>query len=328
MKEIIIKKEFSNQRADKFVRKYLNDAPLSFIYKLFRKKDIKVNGHWIKQDYILKENDLLRIYVNDEQMSEFIKPLEYLKDNFDIDIIYEDKNILIINKPSGILVHGDSNEKRITLTNKVLGYLINKSEFNPNDRGFIPSPCHRLDRNTSGLIIYAKNIISSQILMNEFKNHDNLIKTYIGLVKGEVTKPGEINAPLYKDEDTGKVLIRSLKEGGKKALTIYTPITFNKDFSLLKLSLITGRTHQIRVHTSYIGHPLVGDSKYGDFKLNKEFEKNYNYKNQFLHSYSITFKVIPGILSYLSNKTFIAKIPNNKLKILNQIYNNFNPNNI
>lgn len=328
MKEIKIKKEFSNQRVDKFVRKYLNDAPLSFIYKLFRKKDVKINDHWVKPEYILKCDDNLKIYVTDEQLNDFIKPLEYSKINFDIDIIYEDENILIVNKPSGILVHGHINEKRITLSNKVLGYLVNKNEYNPNDRGFVPSPCHRLDRNTSGLVIFAKNIISSQILMEEFKTHNNLSKVYIGLVKGKVNNKGKIDAPLYKDENTGKVTIKSIKDGGKNALTYYEPICFNELYSLLKINIVTGRTHQIRVHLSYIDHPLIGDSKYGDFNINKIFEKDFNYKNQFLHAYSISFNKLPNELSYLSNKTFKAKLPLNKEKIIYQIYNNFDINNI
>ena len=133
MKEILIKKEFSNQRADKFVRKFLNDAPLSFIYKLFRKKDVKVNKHWIKQNYILRENDLLEIYVSDAQLLEFNNPKKIENIQVNLNIIYEDKNILVVNKPTGILIHGDENEKRITLSNKVLSYLYNKHEFNPNE---------------------------------------------------------------------------------------------------------------------------------------------------------------------------------------------------
>ena len=132
MKEILIKKEFSNQRADKFVRKFLNDAPLSFIYKLFRKKDVKVNKHWIKQNYILQENDLLEIYVSDAQLLEFNNPKKIENIQVNLNIIYEDKNILVVNKPTGILIHGDENEKRITLSNKFLSYLYNINEFNPN----------------------------------------------------------------------------------------------------------------------------------------------------------------------------------------------------
>ena len=157
MKEIVINSEFSNQRVDKYVRKYLNEAPLSFIYKLFRKKDVKVNNHWVKENYLLQPNDVLRIYVTDEQLEEFNKPKIVKNISFkDLDIVYEDKNILIINKPKGILVHGDINEKRMTLTNKVQSYILSKGEQND----FLCSPVHRLDRNTSGLVIFAKNFKS------------------------------------------------------------------------------------------------------------------------------------------------------------------------
>lgn len=326
MKEIVIKKEISNQRVDKFVRKYLNEAPLSFIYKLFRKKDIKVNKHWIKEDYILKENDVLQIYVNDNQLEEFNKPKKIENIDDKIDVVYEDNNILIVNKPSGLLVHGDIKEKRITLANKVLSYLHNKGEYNPLENGFIPSPVHRLDRNTSGLVIFAKNIISSQILMDELKTHQNIEKHYLALVKGKITTKGVIKAPLLKDSDTGLVRVASVSNGGKESITEYEPVYFVDKYSLVKINLITGRTHQIRVHFSYINHPLLGDSKYGDFVLNKEFSNKFKLNYQFLHAYEIKFKNLPNELSYLSNKTFKAPIDVKKLKILHEIYINLDTN--
>lgn len=322
MKEILIKKEYSNQRADKFVRKFLNDAPLSFIYKLFRKKDVKVNKHWIKQNYILQENDLLEIYVNDTQLLEFNKPKKIENIQSNLNIIYEDKNILVVNKPSGILVHGDINEKRITLTNKVLSYLYNKNEFNPSEKGYIPGPVHRLDRNTSGVVIFAKNIIASQILMEAFKNHRGIIKHYLALVKGKLNKDGEINAPLIKDNQTGLVKVNFSLENAKSAITKYELIDYKDDLSLVDVLLVTGRTHQIRVHFAYINHPLIGDNKYGDFSYNKEFKKKYDFENQFLHAYSISFTNLKDDLSYLNNKIFIAKLDNKKKEILNKIYTN------
>lgn len=328
VKEIIIKKEFSNQRADKFIKKYLNDAPLSFIYKLFRKKDIKVNKHWIKENYILKEDDVLQIYVTDDQLNEFNNPkkIETIKD--DINIVYEDENILIINKPDGLLVHGDEKEKRITLTNKVLSYLYKKGEYNPNEAGFTPGPVHRLDRNTSGLIIYAKNILASQELMKELQSHENITKEYLALVYGEVDESGEINAPLKKNEEEGIVRVTSIKNGGKPSITKYEKVISNEDYSLVKVKLVTGRTHQIRVHFAYINHPLVGDKKYGVFNKNVkdvELEKN---MNQFLHSYKLSFINLSGNLSYLNGKSFVGKLDEKKIKILSKIYTNFDSSNI
>lgn len=308
MKEIFITKEKSNQRADKFVRRFLNDAPLSFIYKLFRKKDVKVNGHWIKENYILQENDVLKIFVTDAQLEEFNKPkkIEDIKINFDL--IYEDQNILIVNKPKGLLIHGDESEKRITLSNMVLSYLHKKGEYQNNLEGFIPSPCHRLDRNTSGLVIFAKNVIASQIVMDLFKEHTNVFKTYFALLDGKVDEEGTIEAPLLKDEKTGFVKVQSVSKGAKKAITKYSLVEYSKNMSLVKATLITGRTHQLRVHFSYIKHPIIGDQKYGNFDINKKFDSKFNYHYQFLHAYSLEFKDVPGELSYLSGKTFVAPL--------------------
>lgn len=322
MKEIIITKENANQRADKFIRKYLNDAPLSFIYKTFRKKDVKVNGKRIKENYILQASDVLRIYVTDEQIEEFNKPVDVskLKLKTNLDIVYEDDNILIVNKPKGILVHGDKSEKRITLSNFVLSYLYSKGEFKNNGEGFIPSPTHRLDRNTSGLVIFAKNLMSSQIMLKLLEEHKDILKTYLVLTFGTPqNSEGEISLPLIKDETNGFVKVGKISEGAKEAKTLYKVIDKNKDFSLIKATLITGRTHQLRVHFSSIGAPIVGDEKYGDFKKNKDFERNFDYRSQFLIAYKITFKNVPDPLSYLSNKTFKAKISTKEMAILNKI---------
>ena len=319
MKEIKITEKTYNQRVDKFVRKYLNEAPLSFIYKLFRKKDVKINGHWVKENYILQNGDILRIFVTDEQLSEFNKPksVEDLKITFKI--IYEDENILIVNKPKGLLIHGDETEKRITLSNMVLSYLYKNNEYNPNGEGFTPAPCHRLDRNTSGLVIYAKNLESSQILMDLFKTHENIHKSYIALLDGIIDKNGRIEAPLLKDSSTGFVKVSSADRGAKKAITEYELISHNNKYSLVEANLITGRTHQLRVHFTYINHPILGDQKYGNFAENKLFDERFNYHYQFLHAYKVKFDEVPGKLSYLSNKWFIADLFSKDVDILKKL---------
>lgn len=322
MKEILINKENSNQRADKFVRKFLNEAPLSFIYKTFRKKDVKVNGKWIKENYILKENDVLRIYVSDEQINEFNKPVDVSKVNLksNLDIVYEDKNILIVNKPKGLLAHGDNSEKRITLSNLVLSYLYSKNEFKNDGTSYKPSPVHRLDRNTSGLVIFAKNLFSSQIMLDLLAKHEEIVKEYLVLTFNNPSKKeGIIDAPLYKDSNSGFVKIGTIESGAKEAKTIYKVLDSNKEYSLIKASLITGRTHQLRVHFASIGCPIVGDEKYGDFKKNKIFEKEFDYRTQFLIAYSLTFKNVPGELSYLSNRVFKATISEKELSILKKL---------
>ena len=324
MKCIKVTKENENQRIDKLVRKYLNLAPLSFIYKTFRKKDVKVNNHWVNGDYIVKLDDEIKIYVTDEQLADFSKPKEVKKSDIKLDIIYEDDNILIINKPVGLLVVEDENEKSNTLTNFVQSYLFTKGEFKNNGLDFRPSPVHRLDRNTSGVCIYAKNLFSSQQLIEMFKSRTNIDKFYLALVLGKPQKnEGCIDAPLIKDPKTKIVKVARMERGSLSAKTEYKVICSNSELSLLKVHLLTGRTHQIRVHLAYINCPIVGDAKYGDFSFNKEFYKKYKFENQFLHSYKVTFGKIEGKLSYLSGKSFLAKLPKNEDEILDSLKFNY-----
>lgn len=320
MKAIKITSENQNQRVDKFLRKYFNKAPLSFIYKTFRKKDVKINGHWVKENYILKKGDLLEIYISDAQIEDFNKPT-FIKDlKVDLDIVYEDQNIIIINKKAGMLVVEDENNKDQTLTNYVRSYLYNKGEFSNDGISFMPSPVHRLDRNTSGICIFAKTLSASQKLFELFKTRDKIEKYYLALVVGNIKeKSGMIDKPLLKDSSTKLVRVESLANGAKKAITEYEVIDSNNEVSLVKIHLLTGRTHQIRVHFSSINHPLVGDAKYGDFAFNKEFYKKFKFANQFLHAYKLKFLTIDGELSYLSNKAFVAKLSKKEEKILNSI---------
>ena len=320
MKEIIISKYDENQRVDKFVRKYLNDAPLSFIYKLFRKKDVKIDGHWVKQEYIIHEGEILRIYVTDDQLKEFVSTKEAKKKDFPHQIVFEDENILIVNKPRSLLVHGDESEKKNTLANDVLNYLYLKGEYDPNNKGgFAPAPAHRLDRNTSGIVVFAKKLKILQELELLFKEKDNIEKHYYALLVGSLKKDEVVTAPLKKDSNSGMVKVTSLKDGGQDAKTIVKPVKNYKDFTLCDITLVTGRTHQIRVHTSYINHPVIGDAKYGNFIINKAFKEQYKFENQFLHAYELIFKHLDGELNYLSNKKFVAEMPRIEQEILDKL---------
>lgn len=317
MRKLVISSKESNQRVDKFVKKYLNNAPLSFIYKLFRKKDVKINGHWVKESYILNEGEELSIYISDSQIEEFNKPKEIEKVQLNHQIVYEDENILIVNKPRGLLVHGDEGEKKQTLANEVINYLYYKGEYDPKSNvGFIPAPAHRLDRNTSGLVAFAKNLISLQELEELFKEKENIKKEYKVLVCGKLTGEKHIDLPLKKDEKTG--LVRVSKDG-KNAETIVKSIRFYGNFTLANVQILTGRTHQIRVHLSSIGYPVLGDSKYGDFKINKEVKEKYKFENQFLTAYKLTFGQIKGHLNYLSGKSFEIDLPECEQKLLKNL---------
>lgn len=317
MKQIVIKKEDSNQRVDKYVKKMLPNAPLSFIYKLFRKKDVKINNKWVKENYILNENDELKIFITDEQFEEFTKKDDIIPVTVKFEIIYEDENIIIINKDKGILVHGDKKENKWTIQNMLLNYLIQKGEYHPKTSNFTPSLIHRLDRNTSGILICAKTLLASQEGMELFKNKENIEKHYLALTFNKAKNHDIINLPLSKDSDNN--LARVDFKNGKEAITEYNLIDGNDEYSLLDVNLITGRTHQIRVHLSYNKLPIVGDEKYGDFNLNKKFKEEFDYEKQFLHAYSITFKNVKGCLSYLSNKTFKASLKEKEKEVLKRL---------
>ena len=307
MLEIKIDNRNSNQRIDKLVRKVLPGASLSFIYKIFRKKDVKVNKHWVDINYILNVGETVQIYVTDAQVESFQKDENLCKTStFLHQIIYEDENILIVNKPKNLLVHGDEKDKKRTLTNDVLNYLYAKGEYIPNS-GFTPGPAHRIDRNTSGIVIFGKKIEVLQQLLDLFKEKDSIKKTYLALVKGRIYENGKIDAKLEKNEAKNMVFV-SKSQNAKTAITLFEPQKVFKDSTLVKVNILTGRTHQIRVHMSYIGHPVAGDKKYGDIEYNRKLNSLFGLESQFLHAYSIKFGEINGVLSYLSNKEFTAKL--------------------
>lgn len=315
MQKFVVSKFDSNQSLFKYIKKVLKNAPLSFIYRIFRKKDVKVNGKRESDKYVLQENDEILLYITDDQYIEFTSEKELIaKDEISKCILYEDENIIVINKPRGMLVQGDGS-RDVSLDVMVNEYLM----FKGKEGNFLSAPCHRIDRNTSGLVVFAKSIEVTQLMTKLFKEHINLNKTYLTLVKGAPNPKGEVDAPLIKNEKLNKVFVGKVEEGAKPSKTLYERLFTNETVSLLKAKLLTGRSHQIRVHMAYIGHPVVGDSKYGDFAFNKEFEKEYGFKNQFLHASELSFKTLEGSLKYLSGKTFIAPLPEDEEKILENI---------
>lgn len=315
MQKFVCNKFDSGQTLFKYIKKVLKNAPLSFVYRIFRKKDVKVNGKRESDKYILQENDEILLYINDDQYEEFTKSPELNANNEASKyIVYEDESILIINKPRGMLVQSDGS-RDVSLDVLVNEYLMYKGK----EGNFLSAPCHRIDRNTSGLVVFAKSIEITQLMTKLFKEHKQLSKTYLTLVIGVTDDKGTINAPLVKNGKLNKVFVGNVEDGAKESTTLYEKIYSNDDVSFLKVRLLTGRSHQIRVHMAYIGHPIVGDTKYGDFSFNKEFETKYSFKNQFLHAYELTFKDLDGRLKYLSGKTFVAPLPTEEEMILQSI---------
>jgi len=319
---INVTKDEANQRVDKFLKRMLKDAPLSFIYKMFRQKDVKINGKKAKIDDVLKEGDVIDLYLKPALLEQFHKEASLRPVKADFTILYEDENLLVADKPRGLLVHSDEKEDWMTLQNMVLNYLSKKGEYDPNALdGFMPSPAHRLDRNTSGIVLFAKNLPALQELLRMFRERTEIEKKYELLVRGQIDREGEINLPLKKDSEKKMVYVVPVERGGKTAITRYRRLqAFPAGYSLVEAELLTGRTHQLRVHFAHIGHPIVGDAKYGDFAVNDTFQELYGLKNQFLHAYQFKFRDnVTGLFQYLAGKEFVSPLPKNLQKILDSL---------
>ena len=223
-------------------------------------------------------------------------------------IVYEDDNLLIINKPRGLLLQQDGDTSHESLDILVSQYL-----------NATAMPVHRLDKDTSGLCIFAKNKKVADELSKIFNNHSQIEKHYITLVSGQIEEDGVVDAPLRKSFERKKMVVAPLKSGAKPAITKYHILEKYKDYSLLDVQLLTGRTHQIRVHMSYIRHHVVGDIKYGDYKVNNVFKREYAFENQFLHAYKLKFLDLKGALNYLKNKEFSVDLPSELQEILNKL---------
>lgn len=308
MQQIIIEKKQSGQRFDKFLFKYFKDATSGFIYKMLRKKNITLNNKKSDGKEKLKENDIVKIFMADETIEKFRGLFQIkLPEPINLDIVYEDENVIFINKKTGMLSQ-KSKENDVSLNEYVISYLVNEGKLSIEDlKTFKPSVCNRLDRNTSGLIVAGKSLQGLQDMSKMFKER-TLHKYYLAVVVGTINEPMKITGYLKKNNKTNKVTITN-KTDGEYIETYYEPVKVLDDVTLLKVQLITGKTHQIRAHLSSINHPIIGDYKYGKKEINDIYKKKYGIENQMLHSYQLTFETINGELGNLSNKTFIAKPP-------------------
>lgn len=309
MRSFEIKPNDANQRLDKFIRKSLPNLPQTLMYKYIRIKRIKVNGKRAEISTILKIGDKVDMYINDEFFEKPETRYDFTGASKSIDIIYEDENIVLLNKKPGLLCHPDDKEYVDTLITRLKRYLYDKGEFLPdNENSFTPALVNRIDRNTGGIVIAAKNAESLRILNAQMKSR-NLKKFYLCVVHGILEKDnGLLEGYLTKDEKKNLVKVtKKYIDGSKEIKTKYKALSrdFENDLTLVEVQLLTGRTHQIRAHFASIGHPLLGDGKYGTNKLNKEF----GYKKQFLYSYKLIFDFDDdaGILEYLNGRGFEVK---------------------
>lgn len=294
MKKFTATKNDAGQRLDKFLSKLLKDAPMGMIYKWIRKKRVKINGKKQEISYVLCEGDVLELYINDEF---FETQKTEIKKGLPVDVVYEDENILVVSKPSGIAAHGEDDG----LLERIVGYLFEKGEYDPKrEHTFRPALCNRIDKNTSGLVIAAKNAVALRIINEKLKSRE-IDKFYLMRVEKIPNPPsGRISGYTLKNERERKVYFyEEPVKGAKPAQTIYRALG---NSGLVEAQLISGRTHQIRASFSHIGCPLMGDVKYGAKKNGKsDFQQLCAYKLVF------SFKTPAGELEYLNNKVIEIK---------------------
>ncbi len=312
MRELVVGPNDSGQRLDKFLAKTFRTMPASLLYKYIRKKCVTVNRKKVTESCILQEGDVLSLYIRDEF---FERPPEkeafrrLLGETSSLRIAYEDENLLVADKPAGLLVHSDREEQVYTLIHLIQAYLYEKGEYRPEtENAFAPSLCNRIDRNTEGLVIAAKNA-RALAEMNEMIKRRQVEKTYLAVVHGLFALPsGELRGRLEKNEKTNTVRVSS--RHGKEAVTRYRVLRVNRErrLSLLEVSLLTGRTHQIRVQFADAGHPLLGDGKYAVNKADRQA----GFTHQALCAHSLRFcpeKADFSLLGYLRGVEVRAKEP-------------------
>lgn len=315
MREIKISATEAGQRLDKLLAKYMEAAPKSFFYKMLRKKNITLNDRRAEGNERLEAGDSVKLYLSEETIEKFRKAetaamrTETDKAKEELSIIYEDKNLLVINKPAGMLSQ-KARPEDVSLVEYITEYLLNKGELTKEQLAYFrPGICNRLDRNTSGIIVAGKTLEGLQ-KMGELFRERTMDKYYFCIVRGQVERKQAIEGWLYKNHSHNKVTIsREKTEGSEYIKTEYEPLAQNEEFTFLKVKLITGRSHQIRAHLESIGHPIVGDGKYGDVRVNKFFKKTYKLKHQLLHAGELHMPKVSGALEAVSEMVFTAPLP-------------------
>ena len=319
MQELHVTENEAGQRLDKLLAKFLNQAPKSFLYKMMRKKNIVLNGKKCTGNEKLKQGDSIKLFFSDETIEKFSAGTYAIPKKEKINmlpIIYEDEQVLLMNKPIGVLSQ-KAKDSDVSAVEILINYLMETDQLSKEQfRTFHPSICNRLDRNTSGILVAGKTLPALQE-MNRFFKERTIAKYYRCLVKGRVIKSEDyIKGYLVKDQKTNKVSITKKKtEEGVPIETEYCVIQSNAEVSLLEVHLITGKTHQIRAHLASIGHPIIGDYKYGDKQINEMYRQAYGLKSQLLHAYRLEMPSSNGSLAYLNDKKFVAELPDKFIKI-------------
>ena len=309
MKLITVHKQEEGQRLVKLLGAYLKEAPNSFFYKMLRKKNITLNGKKADGTEKLKCGDEIRLFLSDETYEKFAGKVQP-KEKFPmakLNIVYEDSNVIFINKPAGMLSQ-KSVPSDVSLNEYLLGYLEKSGQWKQEEsKAFRPSVCNRLDRNTSGMVICGKSMAGLQQMAALLKDRI-LHKYYLCLVKGVMTESQHLEGYLLKDENSNQVKIfQKETEGAAHIITEYEPLYTDGEVTLLKVTLVTGKSHQIRAHLSSTGHPIIGDPKYGERKVNAFFRETHGIKNQMLHAWKLTFPELAEPLDNLSEKSFEAE---------------------
>lgn len=333
MKEITVGSNEAGQRLTKLLEKLLNQAPKGFLYKMLRKKNIKLNDKRADGGEILQSGDRIQIYLSDDTFEKFHQDRYPEPHNLDKGpfraglpslsadrVLYQDDHIMILNKPAGILSQKAGPEDD-SINEQMIRYLLEQGSIQEGQlQTFTPSVCNRLDRNTSGILLAGISLAGSQELSRMLRDR-SLEKYYLTLAAGAMTEPMQAVAYLQKDPAKNQVQVSSHPvQGSDRIETHYRPLQWNESYTLLEVKLVTGKSHQIRAHLAYLGHPVLGDARYGSREQNLEFRKRFGIQNQFLHAYRIVFPMVKGPLSDISGMEFRAPLPGKYRKALELLW--------
>lgn len=323
MRQITVGEHESGQRLERLLAKYLDQAPKSFLYKMMRKKNITLNGKKAAGNEKVVTGDVIRMFLSEETIEGFSTPGKRVHTGEKLDILYENRHVMLVNKPAGMLSQKAAQDD-VSMVEHVISHLWDTGELTEEmEKSFHPSVCNRLDRNTSGILVAGKTLTGLRT-MSELIRERNVRKFYLCIVCGCVEKKQELKGYLYKDEKHNQVRIfesieacarSKVKQEARFIHTRYRPLAYNGRDTLLEVELLTGRTHQIRAHLSFTGHPLYGDPKYGRMEVNRKLSQDYGLKGQLLHAYCLEMPKLGGEFADMSGRRFYAPVPELFLKI-------------